>query len=199
MPSIIPTGFAEASVILTGGPGTAPYVTTIGIAVTVAAEDPYTLAADLVMDAYGDAFQDLVSNVCTIDRVSLAVGLPGGGSGSVDSTLPPKPGGNGDEMAPLAMAVIARKISADLGRKGKGRSFLPCMLARDDVNEAGDLAPATLNGYQERWEAFLLQLATNDVGLATAPVILHADGSTPSPIVAGTIAPKVGWIRKRIR
>lgn len=199
MPRVIPVGYGEAAIHVVGGPGTAPYITTIGVALAGIDPDQYPLAADLVMDAYGDHFQSQTSNDCYIDKVVLSVGLSGGTSGSVDSTLPPKQGGNSGEMAPLSMAVVARKVSADLGRRGRGRCFIPCTLNRNDVDEGGNLVPGTLTSYVTRWNDFLLQLATNDPGLAMSPVLLHNDGGSPTVITGGSISAKVGWIRKRIR
>lgn len=199
MARVIPAGYGEASIFVTGGPGTAPYVTTIGVALAGIDPDDYVQAADDIMTAYVSQFADLTSDQCYVDHVQLAIGLGGGVSGSVDSSNAPVQGGNAGDMAPLSMSVIARKVTGSLGRKGRGRSFIPCVLRRNDVDEAGNLAPATAQGFDERWNDFLVALATAVPGRAMSPVVLHNDGSTPSVIVAGSIAPKVGWIRKRIR
>lgn len=199
MPLIIPAGYGEASIFVTGGPGTAPYVTTIGVALAGIDPEEYVQAANDIHNQYAQAFADLTSDQCYVDKVQLSIGLGGGTSGSVDSSNAPVQGGNGSDMAPLSMAPIARKVSASLGRSGRGRCFIPCVLKRVDVDEAGNLAPATATGFDERWNQFLLNLATAEPGRAMSPVILHADGSSPSVIVAGSIGPKVGWIRKRIR
>lgn len=199
MALIIPAGYGEASIFITGGPGTAPYVTTIGVSLAGIDPDDYVQAANDIMTNYVAQFADLTSNACQVDHVQLSIGLVGGGSGSVDSSNAPVTGGNSGDMAPLSMAPIARKVSASLGRAGRGRCFIPCVLTRLDVDEAGNLAPTTATGLDERWNDFLVALATAEPGRAMSPVILHNDGSTPSVIVAGSIGPKVGWIRKRIR
>lgn len=199
MPRIIPVGYGEASIIITSGPGTAPYVTTLGVSLVGIDPEEYVQAANDIMSGFVSLFAGQVSNDCIIDRVVLQVGLGGGTSGSVASDNAPVPGGNSGEMAPLAMSVIARKVSADLGRRGRGRCFLPCTLNRSDVNEAGDLVPTTIASYDAKWNAFLLNLATAIPGRAMSPVILHSDGGAPTVITGGTISPKVGWIRKRIR
>ena len=199
MARIIPPGYGEASIFITGGPGTAPYVTTLGVSLVGIDPEEYVQAADDIMSQYVSAFADLTSDQCQVDHVQLAIGLAGGASGSVDSSNAPVAGGNGADMAPLSMAPIARKVSASLGRAGRGRCFIPCVLKRVDVDEAGNLAPATATGFDERWNQFLVNLATAAPGRAMSPVILHNDGSAPSVIVAGSISPKVGWIRKRIR
>lgn len=199
MARIIPVGFGELSFVLTGGDGTAPYVTTLGVNLNGVAGDDYVAAANDAMALYGETIGQYTSDELQIERVVLLVGLGGGTSGSVESTLPPIPGANLGAMMPLSMAPIARKQTASLGRKGRGRSFLPGVLQRANVDEGGTLDPGYANDLGLVWEDLLTGLATLPVGGALAPVLLHNDGSTPSPIIGGSIAPKVGWIRDRIR
>lgn len=199
MPLTIPVGFGQAAIVLTSGPGTAPYVTTLGLNLLTAVGEDLVDVCNGTMQAFVDNFGSQVSNEVYIDHVTIQVGLSGGTSGSVQSDLPVVQGGNSGAMAPLAMSIIARKITGELGRKGKGRCFLPCMLNTGDTNEAGNLVPDTLSSYQARWTEFLVDVSTPAVGIGALPVVLHADGSTPSPITSGSVAPKVGWIRKRIR
>lgn len=200
MPRIIPVGYGEAAWIFTGGPGTGPYVTTLGVALVGIDPDEYVQAANDIFNAYQTIMLPNTSAAITLDRVVLSIGLAGGTSGSVSSTAAAQPGAvSGIEMAPLAMAAIATKQSASLGRSGRGRSFLPGTVRDASVDEGGNLTTGAVTALGTAWNEILIALATAIPGRAMSPVILHADGSTPSVIVAGGCAPKVGWIRKRIR
>lgn len=200
MPKIIPVGYAEAAWTFSGGPGTAPYVTTLGVALAGIDPDDYVQAADDIFQAYASVMMPNTSDAITLDRVVLSIGLAGGTSGSVSSTNTAVPGGvSGVEFAPLAMAAIATKQSASLGRKGRGRSFLPGTVRDASVDEGGNLTTGAVTALGDAWNQILVNLATATPGRAMSPVILHSDGSTPSVIISGGCSPKVGWIRKRIR
>lgn len=199
MPTIIPDGFAVAAVTFTGPVGTEPYVTTFGVSLVGIAQEDYVDMANDIMGAYELQFSEFTSEELRCTKVTLQVGLGGGVSGSVDSSDPEWAGGGLGARVPTAMAVIARKSTADLGRAGRGRSFLPGLLSAGAVDESGNIALATAATYSERWNNLIVYLATKEVGTATPMVLLHNDGSTPTPVIAGSVAPKVGWIRKRIR
>lgn len=198
MARIIPVGFGEAAFVLVGGEGTAPFVTTMGVSLLGVSDTEYVDAANTLFLAYAQTIMPLTSNELSLDRVELSVGLAGGTSGSVSSDSTSVVGSNGSGMAPIAMAAIGRKISADLGRRGKGRSFLPGIIGTGDVQESGQLTNAARAIFEDAWVEFITSLATLPVGIAMAPVILHSDGSTPTPITGGTISSTVGWIRGRI-
>lgn len=197
---IIPEGYGECAWIFTGGPGTAPYVTTLGVALVGIDPEDYVQAADDLFAQYASVMMPNTSDAITLDRVVLAIGLAGGTSGSVSSTNSAVPGGvSATEFAPLAMAAIATKQSASLGRKGRGRSFLPGTVRDASVDEGGNLTSGAVAALGDAWNQILINLATATPGRAMSPVILHADGSSPSVIVSGGCSPKVGWIRGRIR
>lgn len=199
MPRIIPVGFAEAALSFVGGSGTAPYVTTIGVSLVGVAPENYVQVANNIMAAYGVSLMGQTDPTLSLESVTLAVGLDGDTSGSVSSNLGPIAGGGSGDYAPVAMAAIARKSSASLGRAGRGRSFLPGTVRDASVDTAGNLTGGAVTALSGLWNDFLVDIATAEPGFAAAPVILHQDGSTPSPIIAGSVATKVGWIRKRIR
>lgn len=200
----IPPGFASASFVLTGPLGTAPYVTTLGVDVSLAGGD-YVSVANMLFSAYAIQFASTTNDALTISRVTLLVGSDGG-AGSVDSTLPPVPCGNGSAMAPIAMAPIVRKQTATLGRSGRGRMFLPGCLGETDVDDNGQLDPDFRDNLGDAFTEFLDEIGTGVVpggtsGPASRGFLLHAEGSAlePSLIIGSQISPTVGWIRKRLR
>nr|CRY96646.1 hypothetical protein [uncultured prokaryote] len=200
MSLVIPVGFGLAAIQVTGAAGTAPYVTTMGVDLA-AAEGDYVAAANNVLASYVDAFEGLTGENFIMDRVSLFVG-DGDGGGSVESTDPGTAGLRDGDMAPVGMAAIARKVTTDLGRKGKGRMFLPGMLADLDVDEGGSIPTASRDIFTARATSFLTNLLDADPAMPLPPVLFHSEGSVstvPTPIQGMVCSEKVGWIRGRIR
>jgi len=197
---VVPPGYGLASIILLGGPGTPEYVTTIGLDIT-AAGTTFIDAADNVLASYIDAFQGLTADNVRIERVSLYVGSATS-PGSVDSLGDGADGLRDELMAPIAMAPIVRKVTATLGRSGRGRMFLPGVLADADVDQGGNIESGSLGVFQDAVEQFFTNLLTADPAMELIPVLLHSEDSpstTPTPIQGLQVAPKVGWIRGRIR
>lgn len=202
MSLVIPPGFGLASIVLNGVDGTQPYVTTIGVGTTDAGGN-YVGVANKVFNAYVTAFQSLTNNELVISKVTLLVGSDGG-NGSVDSDVPAQQGLRSVEMAPTAMSLIARKQTASLGRTGRGRMFIPGVLADGDVTASGAIEEDSAPIFAEACEDFRNFLATlpGDTNPAAPAYLLHNEGSpttSPSAITALRPAPLVGWIRGRIR
>lgn len=200
MSLVVPAGFGLAAIHVVGAAGTSPYITTIGVDLDAAAGD-YVAAANNVLASYVNAFEGVTGENFVISKVSLFVG-DGDGGGSVDSTDPGTPGLRDGDMAPVGMAPVARKITTDLGRKGKGRMFLPAVLADLDVDEGGTIPLASRNIFQGYANGFLTNLLDADPAMPLPPVLFHSEGSVstiPTPIQGMVISEKVGWIRGRIR
>lgn len=196
----VPTGYGLASIILEGPDGTQPYVTTIGVG--LALELSPVQVANHVLWSYYDAFSDLTNDALRIDRVSLYVGDSTGPSGSVDSTQDGGPGLRSGEMAPTAMSLILRKQTEGLGRQGRGRMFIPGVLADGDVTAAGRIEEASVDIFVAACANFYLNLlGLGDEPEVVAPYLLHSEGSgvAPTLIESFGISPLVGWIRGRIR
>lgn len=199
---VIPPGFGLASIILTGPEGTQPYVTTIGVGLADAGGD-FVGVANRVFDSYASVFDTLTNDKLIFDRVSLLVGSDGG-NGSVDSDLAPRQAVRSVDMAPTAMSLIARKNTAVLGRRGRGRMFIPGVLADGDVMATGAIEAASKPIFEDALEEFLtsLSLVGPSIYPIAPPYLLHSEGASstsPSPITSLTPGPLVGWIRKRIR
>lgn len=197
MARIIPVGFAEASLVFTGGGGTPPYVQTIGVAVTAVDPADYVTAANDILNIYMTNFDSLLSDSITLERVDLAIGLAGGESGSVTSDTLPQNGNRSSSSTTWSMCPVLQKLSAELGRRGRGRCFGVGLLEPAQVLPNGEISVGQRLAIQVAWSGFLTDLATLGVGEALAPVILHTDGSTPTPITGGRVATHVGYIRDR--
>lgn len=196
----IPPGFGQAAFVLTGSVGTPDFITTIGVDLTEVGGD-YVAAANGCFHAYATAFMGTTSDSLTLEQCLLTVGQDGFGNGSVSSSLAPVSGGDSGDQVPINLAVILQKHTADLGRRGRGRMFLPGLANQSQVLEDGHLTTAAQTGFTAAAADFLLYLRTDaDTGgyPAMEPVLLHSTGA-PTPLLAPTISPIIGVIRKRVR
>lgn len=198
MALIIPPGYGLASIVFTSSVGTGPFVTTIGLDLRDAGGQ-FVLAANKTKSQYGTAFAALTDNRMVLDRVSILVGQDGE-AGSVDSNSPPTPMTRSGDAGPVAMAVIARKVTNRLGRSGRGRMFLPGTCTEAGVDADGGLTTAFRTAHATALTAF----RTGMEGASDFPiplVLLHGPTGpvTPTPIVGLTPSDLVGWVRGRIR
>lgn len=200
MSLVVPPGYGLAAITFTSEVGTPPLVTTLGIDLSAAGGD-FVAAANTVFTAYRDAFTNEWSTSLTLDRVTLHVGSDGP-SGSVDSTISPATSTRTGAFPPVAMAVIARKQTAQLGRQGRGRMYLPGVASENEVDETGEVVAARRTALDAALQEFYdyLTPGTANQLVDVPPVLLHSVGTVPpSPITGFSCAPVVGWIRGRLR
>lgn len=200
MPLNIPTGFGSMAITYTGNAGTAPYVVTFGVALPtgIALQE----VVDFAFSTWTDAWYEGTFSDFTIVNATLTVQAPGGGLGSVVSSLPSVPGDASGSAAAVAFALLCNKRTGLLGRPGRGRFFIPGLLAEDDVDVAGQIKNGVLIFQQAKLELWLETMNDGDPEweLGLNPVVLHSDASlTPSAIIAMTCSRTVGILRKRLR
>lgn len=197
MSLVIPPGFGSAAFIFGSTEGTPPFVTTLGVDLSDAGGD-FVSAANLLMFNFAQNWAGLIDSSLTLVSVSLAVGQDGPG-GSVDSDLPPIAMTRSGNSAPVAMAPILRKVTNQIGRRGRGRMFIPGAVAQTDTFETGALTPARVTALNAAATAWYEDLTTDPVG-SYPPVLLHSSAPTdPTPVTGFQVSPLVGWIRGRIR
>ena len=200
MALVIPSTHALASWTTEGPAGTAPYVTTCGVLLGLGAVD-LVEAANTALTAYGLAFDNLLADGYAVTKCSLYVDNVNG-RGSVDSDLDPIPGTRSGNMAPVAMALIARKVTSTIGRTGRGRMFIPAVLADGDVDPGGSIESVSVGAFQSALDSFSAAMAGDGEDPALPLQLLHDEASPqtlPSAITALQVGPTVGWIRGRIR
>lgn len=203
MSLVIPPGFGSAAFIFTGPVGTEPYVTTLGVDLSAAGGD-FVGAANTIKSSFKSALDNFWSKELVLDRVTLAVGQDGPG-GSVDSSTSPYSSTRAGNNPPTAMSAIARKVTNELGRSGRGRMFLPGFLNEAAVDESGRIDSGSIAAIGNGMNDFLALLTDPEPStwmVPTPAVLLHGPSippKAPSPITAFQIAPVVGWIRGRIR
>lgn len=101
---------------------------------------------------------------------------------------------------PLNCCVIARKNTAFIGKKQRGRMYFPgTMMNEDHIDELGNLSTAE----QTTWNTNLGSLYSNLVVNSLQPCLFHPVTNTseqnPTDLVSLAVAPKIGTQRRRIR
>lgn len=108
-------------------------------------------------------------------------------------------GSNGLAPPPMNTAVLINKVTGIAGRKYRGRMFSPPFVAEASVSEAGQLTGGIVT-LQAQWDAAYTGLTTNaNPLLELQPVLLHGDGSPPTPVTSWKVSPRIGTIGRRMR
>lgn len=195
---VIPPGYANAAFIFTGSVGTQPYITTLGVDISDWGGDHVAVANTLKL-TFATAFETEMSSALTLDRVTLAVGQDGPG-GSVDSDTAPDSFSRSGQFPPTAMSCIVRKVTNELGRRGRGRMFIPGIVSENEVGEDGAINPARMFAIGTVLQGWYNTLTYEATEQSLQPVLFHASAPTmPTPITAFGVSPLVGWVRGRIR
>lgn len=200
MSTFIPANYGSLAYEYTGTAGTAPYIVTCGIALPGGA--PLQDVVDFAFDAWADRWIPNTFTDFTLERCTLTVNAPGGGYGSIVSSQPAQAGEASGTPGLVAVAVLINKRTGLLGRKGRGRMFIPGLLGEPDIDVDGILPPSTLAIYDDLAGAWLaaMQAGDDDWDTAPNPVVLHSDASlAPAAITSMVTSPKVGILRKRLR
>jgi hypothetical protein len=184
------SGEATFVISMTGDPD--PYNVTMGFVF----EDP--LDGDATAAAFGAAWADDVQTSMTslshLIRVVLhytdsGVDHEHDWSGSIA-------GGGGPGVLPQNCALLVRKNTGLAGRKGKGRMYIPAILAEGNVDAVGNIDAGTVAALQGHMNDFYGHL--NDItNVSTA--LLHGDGSDPTFITGFSVQPVIATQRRRLR
>lgn len=198
MALVIPPGYGNAAFTFTGPVGTQPYIFTLGVDISQWEGDHVSIA-NLLKANFAATFQTEMTSGLTLDRVTLTIGQDGPG-GSVDSDTAPNSFTRTGQHPPTAMSVIARKVTNELGRRGRGRMFIPGIVTENEVDQDGSIVAArrtALNTLLGEWYDGLIGVPPSN---PLQPVLFHASAPTiPTPITSFVVSDLVGWIRGRIR
>lgn len=198
MSLVIPPGYGNAAFTFTGSPGTQPYITTLGVDISEYGGN-HVAVANILMAGFHNVFETEITSQLTLDRVTLTVGQDGPG-GSVDSDLAPFAFTRSGDFPPTAMSCIVRKVTNDLGRRGRGRMFVPGIISENEVAQDGSIVTARANAVNGLFDTLYDALTDETGGGALQPVLFHSSAPTmPTPITAFAVSDLVGWIRGRIR
>lgn len=106
------------------------------------------------------------------------------------------PGTKSAPPVPVNSSFLLQKQTGRGGRQGRGRCFLPPIWTDEsNVSASGVITSFDLGLIQALWTNALTDLLASDC----PPVLLHADGSTPDPILSWTVSSVVATQRRRLR
>lgn len=98
-------------------------------------------------------------------------------------------------LAPPNVCILYKLVTGFRGAANRGRNYWPGQLNDGDINDDGTIDDA-------RWTDLNATVANFFEAITTAEysiVILHRDGSTPTPINGGGLERKVATQRRRLR
>lgn len=122
-----------------------------------------------------------------------AVVNDGGTMIEVLSTNPAGAGTRGGSLATPQVQTLIKKNTALIGRKHRGRIYIPDVL-ESDVSDNGTVAAAELTILSAIAAAWMSALST---GPFVAPVILHEDATAPTEITSMVPETKCATQRRR--
>lgn len=201
MPSNIPSGFAQATMVFTHPQVPRPVVVTMGLSL-LNFTGTNLQAANKAYKAWKDTLLVKQDTECTFSHVDLFIGADEFPSGSVRSSESASSGGSSFPGVPANVATLVNKSTAQLGRRGRGRMYVPFMMAEAGVDEGGNVDSTTRATLNTTLAAYMTSLTTVDAqGVGTlGPVLLHRTVPlVATEITTLTVAPKVGTRKGRIR
>lgn len=189
----IPTGFAQANMIYTGAGVPTGAQWTLGI--DPAGGDPIDVATLVATAITSAGIMTHFTEEVSITSVMVKFGPDATGpSGTLGVDLAGTVTG---ESLPPNVCVLVRKNTALGGRAGRGRLYLPSV-PEAEVNEAGELVEAYMDGVQTAFDEFFDELGS----LAVPGVLLHGAGSplsVPTPLTSFSVQAVCATQRRRLR
>lgn len=170
-------GNGQATYNLTHEATLRPMAVTLGhdiSAVSAPAQD----LVDALFDRFASTVMLTIDSAITLQSVDLYVGNYPDESGSISSTNAPVQGDAEWASPVLNTAVLVTKVTPVLGRRGKGRMYLPGAVPEGQVGENGIIDANVLGDLQDYLNQWFTLLAEGDGGGDLV-------GPTP-PLVNGT-------------
>lgn len=192
----VPVGYgqAQADISLTGD----TELMTVGMGFKITSTATFTQAmADFFSGEFLSAINATTASEYETIQTNFVVGLTGGdveassGDGAGVGT-------NTGDPVPQNSAYLIRKRSGLVGRKNRGRMYIPGVI-ESGVNELGQLTTGVANALQSTWGDFRtnIEADANFDGLS----ILHSlgDSTIPTPVTALIVDTVIATQRRRLR
>lgn len=100
-----------------------------------------------------------------------------------------------DAPAPPGCAALVRLGSGLVGRKNRGRIYLPGMLLDDDIDSDGSILSGTVLSIQGVVDDLMAAIAS----ASATPVVLHSDVGTPTLVTSAQVQSVSATQRRRLR
>jgi hypothetical protein len=183
----IPDGYAFVSQTLQASFRPKPWYVTYGVTGGVSGTNAQSLRT-IFINAWRTELDGSITIGNTRMRDTTFAGEAGG------ATL----GSRAGLSTPPNISVLIEKNTLGLGRKNRGRMYMPCVLgATTEVAESGIIDTTRHTALQAAADAWYGALSGAGLGL----VILHSDAfaSTPTNVVNLTVDPLIATQRRRLR
>lgn len=129
--------------------------------------DPETIC-NFFQAAFVDAFVDLTSSNCQINKTTVIMGTGDDSPLTGESTVAGTFGITSGAQAPPQVAVVVKKLTGFGGRQNRGRIYLPYLLRDDDVADDGSFAGSDLSDRQDACDAWLAGVNAGDFDMVIA-------------------------------
>jgi hypothetical protein len=196
MPVSIPVGFAECILPMRSTASAHVASVTFGVDVT-AASGNYQSVCDSIVGAWNSSLGGMQDSSVTIGPAHLIVGQDGGDPIAVDGN-DAVPGSTVQTSLPPNCALLCKKSTSLGGRKGRGRFYVPWLLATADVDEGGFIAPAKVLDCQTNASQFLSGLADANCPMVLLHGALTGVAGPPSQVLSLTADRQVATQRRRL-
>lgn len=196
---VIPEGFGNAVLAWQMAGKTNPVTTTIGYASSVPGGD-VQVSADTIYDAWTEtgAYCDPVYMSTTWTFLGVTA------TERIDGELVQAFGGPGFTgtssvvaFPPINCAILARKLTASVGRSKRGRFYLPNLLVQEgEVDNMGRIVSGTLAVLNS-----LMGVVFDEMNASSAkPVVLHSAAlEAPTAVTAFPVQGQMATQRRRLR
>lgn len=189
--AVIPDGNAQINWKFTGANVPHGAETTIGVDLGNPAYDPAAVAA-IASTVWQDNWLDIQTEDTVLSSILVKFGP--NDDGPFTEIAVGVGGGEGEDAIPPNCALLLRKVTANGGRRNRGRMFIPG-LPEDILEDGGTVAATPLGVYNTRAQQMFDDLVAADL----SPVVLHNDAHFPTPITEITVASTIATQRRRLR
>lgn len=106
-------------------------------------------------------------------------------------------GSTSNAKAPANVALLIHKQTALIGRRNRGRMYIPYVLNETTIDEVGNVLPASVTSFTNQAQGLVTALETVDVPMYLA----HSSPGLGSPekVTAAYADPVIGTQRRRVR
>lgn len=181
--TIIPPGYADCSLELRHTTMARSAFITFGVMCSGVPADQVAQEALEPWFLPGSSMNSLLDNGVVVVGCTARVGQDGG-EALVAYAESGAAGGASSSTVPANCAALIHKRTARGGRRGRGRVFVPWVLAESSVEESGLVATALKNQVQTAAGVWLTNLSNNSVPM----YLLHSSSApgTDNPTPPGT-------------
>jgi hypothetical protein len=194
---IIPPGYALVSLPLKHSALSRAAIVTWGIQLN---DVPDFADANDQLTAYNDNFGSNTDDSVTMGPVTLRVGQDGGEALTVVGSATVDGGSAGSTKIAANSALLIHKHTARGGRRGRGRMYLPWVLAESSVTDTGVIDSTDRTAFQTHANDFLADVVA--AGVVDAMVVLHTSGEStpglPNVVTSLTVDGVIGTQRPRL-